>query len=88
MTNFVLIHGSYQGGWIWQRAPLRRPRRKEPGSRPYELVRFRFVTPAPAGAHGWRRSRLDQRRAFFETAAARLPQNEELSLCHHRLPSC
>ena len=19
MTNFVLIHGSYQGGWIWQR---------------------------------------------------------------------
>ncbi|HTT81576.1 MAG TPA: alpha/beta fold hydrolase, partial [Stellaceae bacterium] len=19
MTNFVLLHGSYQGGWIWQR---------------------------------------------------------------------
>src|SRR5439155_486201 len=23
MTTFVLIHGSYQGGWIWQRAASR-----------------------------------------------------------------
>jgi pimeloyl-ACP methyl ester carboxylesterase len=23
MTNFVLIHGSYQGGWIWQRVATR-----------------------------------------------------------------
>ena len=23
MTNFVLIHGSYQGGWIWQRVASR-----------------------------------------------------------------
>src|SRR6516164_4040721 len=23
MTNFVLIHGSYQGGWIWQRVANR-----------------------------------------------------------------
>jgi pimeloyl-ACP methyl ester carboxylesterase len=23
MTNFVLVHGSYQGGWIWQRVAAR-----------------------------------------------------------------
>ena len=23
MTNFVLVHGSYQGGWIWQRVASR-----------------------------------------------------------------
>jgi len=23
MTNFVLVHGSYQGGWIWQRVATR-----------------------------------------------------------------
>src|SRR5579864_1699665 len=23
MTNFVLVHGSYQGGWIWQRVANR-----------------------------------------------------------------
>ena len=23
MANFVLVHGSYQGGWIWQRVALR-----------------------------------------------------------------
>jgi hypothetical protein len=23
MTTFVLIHGSYQGGWIWQRVATR-----------------------------------------------------------------
>src|SRR6266436_3964572 len=24
MTTFILIHGSYQGGWIWQRVAARR----------------------------------------------------------------
>jgi len=23
MTTFVLVHGSYQGGWIWQRVATR-----------------------------------------------------------------
>jgi len=23
MTNFVLVHGAYQGGWIWQRVAAR-----------------------------------------------------------------
>ena len=62
MTTFVLIHGSYQGGWIWQRVASPSARRRAYGLRP-EPRRLRRAQASGPRRHHHRDARRRNRRA-------------------------